>query len=244
MAISENAICGNKILITNCRDYNTDKKCLTRYANSNTEIAIYVDFADVPNNEESKNWYVRFNPSPTATATIIPKASFGYDYDSLRYVFHHQFPLDPNVGSSAFTVNLWSADNTWNIARENLFFYICTGNNRLSNTQTSNSEEVKNNSDENFDFHSLSNQNNFDGYQIYPNPIEQDFTVDYQAIQNEEVTFQILDIEGRSIYTTQIKHPHDGIYSKRIDNLDLTKGLYFCRIQSANSQKIIKVTKL
>jgi len=64
------------------------------------------------------------------------------------------------------------------------------------------------------------------------------------ANENEAVIFQIFDTVGKSIYTTELKHEDAGFYTKHFEDLPLTKGVYFCKIQYSNFQKSLRVVKL
>jgi len=77
---------------------------------------------------------------------------------------------------------------------------------------------------------------------VYPNPIVNDFFVQYTGSETEDILFEIFDIQGNSIYETTFEQQPN--FSKHINDLKLSKGLYFCSIRNANFQQAIKIEKL
>jgi len=244
LAISESANCG-VIILGNCPGFDQAQNCMQLQGNGTAAIKIIVDPYQL--NLQNTDWYVKVGAANGAW----------YEYHSFLHEGGGVFstwcylPIHPNYNYYNFILHLYDENGyrraTWqpnNYVDGGRGFNICKGNNRLSGDFNLNLENAKNNMNENLNFQSYSNVNTFDRYAIHPNPIVKDFTIEYEAIQNEEISFQIFDIEGRSIYTKQFKRQDAGLYSEHFNDLNLTKGIYFCRIQSTKSQKTIKVTKL
>jgi len=76
---------------------------------------------------------------------------------------------------------------------------------------------------------------------VYPNPIVNDFIIQYTGSQNEDIVLEIFDIQGNSIYKTAFEQQPN--YSKHVNDLKLSKGLYFCSIRNAKVLQTIKVEK-
>lgn len=245
IAISQNAF-SQAGIIGNCPHYDPVTQCLTPYDatpfEGQTATKIEVSFQKIGKNPtiENTNWYVWFLSSD-GQQVLIPKSDFVKELGVYKYKNNYNaswfwFPLPPNATSFSFTMYLMKQNGT--VAKSFYApFQICQGNNRLSSPDL---QGTKNNSS--ISIESLENVT--EDFKIYPNPVISDFTVEYQSIQNEVVVFQIFDIEGRTIYTTQFEGQDTGFYARQFNNLNLTKGLYFFNIQSDNFKKMLKVTKL
>lgn len=80
---------------------------------------------------------------------------------------------------------------------------------------------------------------------VYPNPIENRTTLEYTLNNNENMTIQLVDLQGRvlKIYL-QNEAQQKGSYQQLIDlPTDLPRGMYFVRLTSPNGQVMIKVIK-
>jgi len=224
-AINQNATC-QTIIGGNCIDMSVDVNgpCLQPRQSGNDLVTVVKVTVDLYyyNYLVNTNWYVNFY-EVDGKITKLVKSEF-YHEGSHKFVAWHTIKLTPGPGaiSHNFVINFLTANGaTLSSFQPTGGFHYCQNNNRLLNS--------------NFEL---------DDYKIFPNPIVEDFTVEYNAIQNEELSFEIFDIKGRSIYTSQFRHKVDGFYSKQVNNLNLQKGVYFCRIKTDNSQKTIKITKL
>jgi len=87
---------------------------------------------------------------------------------------------------------------------------------------------------------SISELNNTDGIEIFPNPFLSSFSIKTPVeFQNEILIITITDISGRTVETIKRK----GNLTKNL-NLPLQKGVYFIKIQTNNhiiiNKKIIK----
>jgi len=238
MAISNNAICG-KIVTANCLDFNGI--CL-QPVDGETRIHIIVGFSvlgsNISNNGafESSNWSVLF--STNLVDQVLPKSMFYYQGNGTYKTKAHVFQVPDGFISYKFDLFLMS-ENADVTAHSYISFPICQNFNRLSSAGIQNSKEIKHSPNENSD-----TRLDINSFKIYPNPTKSDFTVQYPVNQDEEVDFQVFDIEGRTVYATKFKHQDAGFYTKHFNNLNFTKGIYFCRMETGNLQKTIKLTKL
>lgn len=238
MAMSQNAFSG-RIIEANCPGMGPT--CMQLEPNGTAEIKILVNPYLV--NIQNTYWSVGLGTSENTWT------SFQYPQDFVHEgggIFSSTYFMPVNNNSSYnFILNL--KDDKHNVKASwrpagGRGFQVCQGNNRQSADLNLNLGTEKNISNE--DLNSQSSIDNFDKYAVYPNPIEKDFTVAYQALQNEEVTLQIFDLKGKEIYTEKFIHQDNGLYSKQINNLSLLKGIYLCRIKTLNTEKTMKITKL
>lgn len=83
-------------------------------------------------------------------------------------------------------------------------------------------------------------ENEIIAYNLYPNPTAGKFTLDFETLQAEQATIQLLDMKGRLLAS-------DSKYGKEFSlEYDLTKvmrGMYFVRIQVGTKSKVIKAIK-
>jgi len=231
LAVSKNAFSIGAIVASNCHHI-TDEGCLTTVpyqGGTTTSIKIDVDFSQ-DRDAYFTDWWVNFreNNGTNPTDFRYERGQF-YHLGGYKFRAWHHIKLPPEAHSCGF-ITILNDENNNPIDVDKpggISFHICEGYYKQSNSNLSN--------------HSAGS---FDEYKVYPNPIENDFSVEFRAKQREDVTFQVFDIEGRSIYLTQFLNQEAGFHSKQIDNLNLKKGIYFCKIHTRNLQKTIKVTKL
>lgn len=252
LTINRNVYCG-PIVASNCPEFNGT--CLST-SDRYTDIEITVNFYDSPELENT-NWSVHFTTNINGgTFELLNKSLFS---PSGTYI--HEVYLPPSINQMGFAVYLMSENNITEWDREAPFFNICNGivkgeNNTLQlnpitivgpiNPRLSNHDAVTVEKDisTNFDSSSFLNQSIAARNRIYPNPIKTHFIIEYYAIKDKDVKFQIYDINGRRIYETKFIHQNSGFYTKYFNELILAKGIYYCKIHSAKFQKVIKVQKL
>lgn len=222
------ADCCGELVVSNCRDFDKNEGCLNRPSNGVSWILMKVDTKHMPEIEFT-NWKVvlTYNDGTNDNYVTRYKHQFGYIPEEEVYALWAWIYIPYGAPNCTFAIHLHDEDGYLLHTHLPAYLYdvgfpICGGNYKLSNSMNE----------------------NFDEYKIYPNPVVRDFTVEYQAIQNEETALEIFDINGNSIYIRQFEHKNSGLHSKQINNLNLTKGIYFCRIKTAESEKTIKITKL
>ncbi len=80
------------------------------------------------------------------------------------------------------------------------------------------------------------------GLNIYPNPVNENLTLDFGLLIGEDITINVFDIQGRVLITDQI-NGESGSFQKVINVNSLTHGIYFVRIATNDeviTKKIIK----
>ncbi len=79
--------------------------------------------------------------------------------------------------------------------------------------------------------------------QVYPNPTDNDLNINIEAPASDEVSLEISDILGKSVYTKQLELT-EGMNSKVIDIANLPQGSYYLSITNSNgvrnTTKVIK----
>ena len=76
----------------------------------------------------------------------------------------------------------------------------------------------------------------------FPNPFNSSITIQYSLPHNEKVSIQLFDIQGRFVKEILNARINAGEHSFTLNNLTLSSGTYFIRIESKNnydSKKII-----
>lgn len=99
--------------------------------------------------------------------------------------------------------------------------------------------------DKNLHEFSFENISNIDNYihsviKIYPNPFVDEFTIEYNA---EITKIEILDVNGILHYNLNV-NPNNYEFRKQINNFNLPKGVYVCRLKSENSEYNLKIIKM
>lgn len=70
--------------------------------------------------------------------------------------------------------------------------------------------------------------------QNYPNPFNPTTTISYQLPVDSQVTLKVYDVLGREIETLVNERQHAGKYSLSLDGRNLSTGVYYYRLQTAN----------
>ncbi|PWH81886.1 S8 family serine peptidase [Brumimicrobium oceani] len=81
------------------------------------------------------------------------------------------------------------------------------------------------------------------GVNIYPNPSDDQITIDYNLSENTDVRLEILDATGRQIATHVMENQSNGKQSLTVSVSHLSKGIYICNLNIGKeiiSKKIIK----
>jgi hypothetical protein len=76
----------------------------------------------------------------------------------------------------------------------------------------------------------------------YPNPNTGIFTIEVNNPNADEIRLDIMDVEGRLIYSEQLIGVTNG-YTKQIDLRNYANGAYFMRVNAKNDVKTIKLFK-
>jgi Domain of unknown function (DUF4397)/Secretion system C-terminal sorting domain len=77
--------------------------------------------------------------------------------------------------------------------------------------------------------------------QVWPNPVSDAFTVQYDITTGGPLTFSMTDIRGVEMLHTERSNVQAGAQAERIDVSQLPNGVYFLRMQTAQAQGTIRV---
>ena len=82
--------------------------------------------------------------------------------------------------------------------------------------------------------------------QNYPNPFNAKTKISFHLMKNINVKLQVFDITGREVNTLFNKYSEAGIFQMNWDGTDqsgqmVPGGIYFCRIQTNEFSKTIKM---
>ena len=80
------------------------------------------------------------------------------------------------------------------------------------------------------------------GFNVYPNPTQSDFVIDFGMLLGEDISIIIIDMDGRVVLTDMISN-QEGAFQKHLSLVDFADGIYFLRVDSDSesiTRKIIK----
>ncbi len=79
---------------------------------------------------------------------------------------------------------------------------------------------------------------------IYPNPVTSDKVhVEMLLDKEQDIAITVLDIQGKTI-TSEILHVNAGVSNNQIDLQNLSKGIYYIKVESTQLNTIKKIVKL
>ena len=78
----------------------------------------------------------------------------------------------------------------------------------------------------------------------YPNPFNPETTITYSIGKSGMVDLSIYNILGIKIKTLLNKYLSVGTYKINLDGTLLSSGVYFCKLQTENNMKVIKIELL
>lgn len=79
----------------------------------------------------------------------------------------------------------------------------------------------------------------FDALTVYPNPAEDMINVEMVAMQNETITYRLIDMTGK-VVSTETKNVSSGTNVQRFNTSNLTSGMYFVNVVSGNQNQTVK----
>ena len=77
--------------------------------------------------------------------------------------------------------------------------------------------------------------NTLRGFNMYPNPAQQNITVDFILDNKSDVTIQIVDITGRIVLENNFENLNEGRNSVNMNIAEIKNGFYFIKTESINS---------
>lgn len=76
---------------------------------------------------------------------------------------------------------------------------------------------------------------------IYPNPASNDVNISFAISQNGKYSISLLDLTGKTILNIPTTNYSEGTNFAQINVTSLSKGIYFVRLDGANSSKVTKL---
>ena len=87
------------------------------------------------------------------------------------------------------------------------------------------------------------NNNQIKTLSVYPNPFNSSFTIQVPDDINKKIkNINIVDINGKSVYSTNRFHNKNGILRVTLKNESLPSGLYYGRLETEDKNHIFKLT--
>jgi len=77
------------------------------------------------------------------------------------------------------------------------------------------------------------------GLKVYPNPTDEELNIAFNVANDETIQLTVQDVSGKQLKTNTIK-ALSGSNHVLIDTRDLANGMYFVRLNSANSSKVVQ----
>lgn len=78
---------------------------------------------------------------------------------------------------------------------------------------------------------------------IFPNPTYDQTTLSYYLNNNEDVTISLLNISGQQLVFQKMGLQTSGLHHTQLNVGNLSRGIYFCKIQTSNGSKTVKLIK-
>jgi Zn-dependent metalloprotease len=77
---------------------------------------------------------------------------------------------------------------------------------------------------------------------VYPNPVKDLINIEWYQSEQENVSMQVTDNLGRSVYDVPSQLMNSGIHKMNIHTNEFSNGIYFLKIQGQNSAIVRKIT--
>lgn len=149
--------------------------------------------------------------------------------------FSYMTNINQNIASVSTTTYCWHIIMTSNGQQVNKWIPAPP-----SQLKTAYSLYVKDNSVIGID------ENDLDfGVNIYPNPTNNQITIDFNLLDATEVSLEILDAIGRVVASHNIGNLPNGFQSITLNVANLSNGLYLCNIKAGETKifkRVIKIT--
>lgn len=243
-SFSQNIYCQDQIIFTNCPDLDTIAHCMdTRWDTTVGEFALIDIKVNVPTEILNNNWKIQF---ATSSSVFIEYWNFRTIIDE-DYTHEYSYVLPINSSQSRYAFAVYLVDDVSGLIAygPQMTFDVCDSNSsqKLFANIEENIDLNKYIGGTQFELTSILNEQNITDIEVFPNPFGENFSIQYETIQNEDVVLEIFDTTGNLKFTTTFQHMTSGIYQQSIENLTLEKGIYICKVRSNKSQNTIKLLR-
>ncbi|HSH68049.1 MAG TPA: T9SS type A sorting domain-containing protein, partial [Bacteroidia bacterium] len=76
---------------------------------------------------------------------------------------------------------------------------------------------------------------------LYPNPANTFFTIEYQLPKSENVFYEIMDITGRKIISSEAIKQSEGFHQVSVQTGELSVGMYYVKMKIGNQTATKKI---
>lgn len=112
-----------------------------------------------------------------------------------------------------------------------------------SQSNTSEKKPICNPNNELPDYLKLLNNQNKLTPNIHPNPFNNDLTIEYNIDSKNDMTVDIIDLNGKVLLSHKQKDTQISIAEQKFNTRKLAPGIYYCRIFNNSSNSITKLVK-
>ena len=75
----------------------------------------------------------------------------------------------------------------------------------------------------------------------YPNPFNSSTTISWQSEVSGHTTLAVYDITGRKLKNLVDEFKHKGSYNMVLDGMDLSSGVYYCKLHIGHNSSTVKI---
>ncbi len=75
----------------------------------------------------------------------------------------------------------------------------------------------------------------------YPNPFNPETTISYEIVKENITILKVYDILGNEVEVLVNQNQTPGRYNVKFNGSSLSSGVYFCKLESGNYSKLIKM---
>ena len=77
------------------------------------------------------------------------------------------------------------------------------------------------------------------GLNVYPNPTDEELNIAFNVANDETIQLTVQDVSGKQLLSNTIK-ALSGSNHVLVDTKDLANGMYFIRLNSGNSSRVVQ----
>ncbi|MBL7899471.1 MAG: T9SS type A sorting domain-containing protein [Crocinitomicaceae bacterium] len=88
----------------------------------------------------------------------------------------------------------------------------------------------------------VNEQNTVNNFSVYPNPANDVVTISFELMQAEEISYQIIDAQGKVVYTSAPLYQQAGPVKTHLPVNGFSKGIYTLRVQTGDSFQFQKIS--
>lgn len=79
-------------------------------------------------------------------------------------------------------------------------------------------------------------------FSVYPNPANDIINLSFELIQANDVSFQLLDVQGKIVYSSIVSYQHAGMVNAQIPVNEFANGVYTLRLKIGDNYQYRKIT--